>query len=141
MQTLTIGKLAAAAGVNVQTVRYYERRGLIIPSGRRRSGYREFTGQDVRRIRFIKRAQELGFKLDEIAELLELRADGTDGCDDVRHRAEDKIDEVAARIDDLQRLRRTLDALVATCRRRGASDPCPILAALDTQEQGTDATD
>lgn len=133
-ETLTIGQLASRAGVNVQTVRYYERRGLVTPVARRKSGYRQFALEDVRLLRFIKRVQGLGFSLDEITELLELRAVGGDGCDDVRLRTEEKIDEIKSRIDALRRMQRTLKALVVTCAERGSSDQCPILAALDEDD-------
>ena len=129
-EPLTIGQLAIRAGVNVQTVRYYERRGLVTPVARRESGYRQFSPQDVRLLRFIKRAQSLGFSLDEIAELLGLRADGSDGCDDVRLRTEEKMEEIAGRIRDLRRMQRTLKALVVTCVERGASDRCPYWPPL-----------
>lgn len=134
MEKFTIGQLARHADVNVQTVRYYERRGLVLPASRRDSGYREFGVQDVRRLRFIKRAQGLGFSLDEIAELLELRADGSEGCADVRDRTAAKMAEITLRIDDLRRMHQTLGDLVVTCDERGASDDCPILAALDKED-------
>ncbi len=134
MESLTIGQLARQAGVNVQTLRYYERRGLVTPTSRRESGYRQFSLDDVRRIHFIKSAQLLGFRLNEIAELLELRTDGGEGCDDVRQRAAAKLEEIVTRMEDLQRMQQALQALVATCDARAASDPCPILAALDEED-------
>ncbi len=133
MEYLTIGKLAKHSHVNVETIRYYERRGLIPMPSRRESGYRQFTQDIVARIRFIKRAQELGFTLKEISELLSLRVDPYTTCADIKMRAERKIAEIEAKIRDLERMKRALIKLKASCRGRGPTGECPILEALDTQ--------
>ena len=102
-ETMTIGELAREAGVGVQTVRYYERRRLLPRATRRASGYREYTSAALDRLRFIRRAQELGFTLSEIAELLALRLDPHTTANDVKARAGDKIREIDRKIGDLER--------------------------------------
>lgn len=128
---LTIGRVARKAGVNIQTVRYYERRGLVSPESYRDSGYRLYTGEAVRKIQFIKNAQELGFTLKEIAGLLRLRVGRRTRCGDVRRKAETKLDQVNEKIGRLQSMKRVLRGLIHTCRRRGSTDACPILRSLE----------
>ena len=94
MATLTISKLAKAAGVEVSTIRYYERRGLVTPAARRSSGYREYGSDAVRKVRFIRHAQALGFSLEDIAELLALRIDAGGSCADVRQRSQRKLVDI-----------------------------------------------
>lgn len=132
MEYLTIGKLAKHSHVNVETIRYYERRGLIPMPSRRESGYRQFTQDIVARIRFIKRAQELGFTLKEISGLLSMRVDPHTTCADIRVRAEQKIAQIEEKIRDLERMKKALINLKASCRGRGPTGECPILEALDT---------
>lgn len=129
--TLKTGEVADRANVNIQTVRYYERRGLIPEPPRTSGGFRQYSPEHVSRIRFIKRAQELGFTLDETKDLLDLRA--TEGADraEVRRAAEDKIEEVEKKIRDLDRIRNTLDALVEVCEGHGSTSDCPIIHALE----------
>ena len=127
----TIGKLARATGVHIETIRFYERKGLIPPPRRRESGYREYTVDDIRRLKFIQRAKMLGFSLREIQELLELRVDEETTCDAVRQRAELKIADVDARIQELQRIRQALKILVQSCYGKGPEGECPILHALE----------
>ncbi|WP_022834391.1 MerR family transcriptional regulator [Salisaeta longa] len=129
---LTTGDVAAQADVNVQTVRYYERRGLLPEPPRSAGGFRQYDASYVTRIRFIKRAQELGFTLEEIQELLALRATPTADRADVRAAAEAKRHEVQAKIRDLQRIAETLDHLITACKGHGSTDDCPILHALET---------
>lgn len=124
---LTIGRVAKAAGVNLQTVRYYQRRGLIEQPPKPLSGYRRYPPEAVDRIRFIKRAQALGFSLAEIGELLEL---GDGRCADVRRVAEHQRDLVASRIGELAAMRRTLDALIARCRQGQEPTHCPLIETL-----------
>jgi Hg(II)-responsive transcriptional regulator len=131
METLTIGQLAKSAGVNVETVRYYERRGLIPEPSRRASGYRQYTRDYAARIRFIKRAQELGFSLNEIAELLALRVGSDTVCSDVKQRAEVKIDNIDAKIQTLKQMKQALVTLVAVCNENGITSECPILETLE----------
>lgn len=137
MEHLTIGQLAATAGVNVQTVRYYERRGLLCAARRRQSGYREFAPEDGLRIRFIKRAQQLGFTLQEIGELLALRVDSASAgaCDAVRTQTREKISEIDAKLQDLQQMRQNLQRLVDTCAKRQTTSSCPILDAFEEEAQ------
>jgi MerR family mercuric resistance operon transcriptional regulator len=142
MQPMTIGELARRAGVGVQTVRYYERRHLLPPAPRRASGYREFTPAALDRLRFIRRAQELGFTLAEIAELLALRLDPHTTAADIKARAEQKIGDIDRKLRDLERIRHALGHLAGRC--RGGHAPtgdCPLLEALGALDQSeqTDA--
>lgn len=134
MTILTTSQLAKAAGVNLETVRYYERRGLIPEPPRRPSGYRQYSEAYISRIRSIKRAQELGFSLDEIAELLALRVDRDTACDAVKHQAEIKIASVREKIQMLQQVEQTLVDLVTACDQREPTSDCPILEALGAGE-------
>jgi Hg(II)-responsive transcriptional regulator len=133
MNHLTISQLAQQAGVNVETVRYYERRGLIPTPPRRESGYRQYARQDVAYLLFIQGAKALGFSLKEIAELLALRVDPHTTCEDVRARATRKIADVEAKIQALTHIKMALEQLVAACRGQGPTSECPILEALATQ--------
>jgi Hg(II)-responsive transcriptional regulator len=131
---LTTGEVADRAGVNLQTVRFYERRGLLPVPPRASSGYRQYDGDHVRRIRFIKRAQELGFSLDEVAELLALRADPEADRGAVKSQAVDKLNEIDRKIADLQRMKVTLSHLVHVCDGHGSTHDCPILHALESED-------
>jgi MerR family copper efflux transcriptional regulator len=134
MRNLTIGQLARKAQVNVETIRYYERRGLIPEPPRRQSGYRQYSEDAVSRIQFIKRAKELGFSLKEISELLSLRVDPDTTCGDVKKRAEVKIAEVEEKIRALQRIKKALTKLVVLCRGSGPTSECPIMEALSAED-------
>ena len=123
-------ELATGAAVNPQTLRYYERRGLLPAPVRSPGGYRVYPTEAVRRVRFIKRAQDLGFTLAEVASLLDLVEGGPDSCDQVRVLAEEKIADLQRRIADLQALRVGLARLVATCERPRAQRECPIMHEL-----------
>jgi Hg(II)-responsive transcriptional regulator len=127
---LTIGQVAEAAEVNIQTIRYYERRGLFPKPRRTPSGYRQYAEDAVGRLRFIKHAQELGFSLQEIQELLGLRVQHGAACDVVEQKTRGKIDVVEQKIRDLERMRRTLEQLAEACTARRPTDECPILEAL-----------
>jgi len=132
MEHLKTGELAKRAGVNVETLRFYERKGLLPVPPRRESGYREYPEDSVQRIRFIKRAQELGFSLGEIQELLTLRVQRGTTCAEVKERAELKIQDVRQKIADLKAIERALDKLAATCSGRGPiTSGCPILENLN----------
>jgi Cu(I)-responsive transcriptional regulator len=126
-----IGRTAKAAGVNTQTLRYYERRGLLGRARRGQSGYREYSADAVDVVRFIKRAQELGFSLDEIEELIRLRGVRRSERHRVRAIAERKIEEIDRKIAHLTAMRRALDTLVESCH-RGSAAECPIIEALAT---------
>ena len=134
-ETLRTGELAAQAGVNVQTLRYYERRGLLDEPERRASGYREYSPDAVQLIRFIKRAQELGFTLAEVEDLLRLRSDQEAACSEVRTAAEAKIEDIEQKIRHLRAMKRALGILVASCASEGSSRHCPILEALDDDRE------
>jgi MerR family transcriptional regulator, mercuric resistance operon regulatory protein len=124
-------EVADQAGVNAQTLRYYERRGLLPEPPRSPGGYREYPVSAVSVLRFVKRAQELGFTLTEIEELLELAEGGPDSCARARSLAETHTAGLEAKIADLRRMRDSLGALIATCELPRADRDCPLLQALD----------
>ncbi|MDX1578218.1 MAG: MerR family DNA-binding protein [Gemmatimonadota bacterium] len=128
---LTTGQLARNAEVNVETIRYYERRGLLPEPPRTEAGYRQYRPEIVGRIRFIKRAQRLGFTLREIAELLDMRIDPGTNCAEVRQRAERKQATIDAKVRELRRIRSALDELVRACEERSSTGECPILERLE----------
>jgi len=131
MKPLTIGRLAKQAGVNLETVRYYERRGLLPkPPRSTSSGYRQFPADASRRLRFIRRAQELGFSLAEIRELLSLRASRATTSEDIRARAEAKIADIEAKIRSLDSMKQTLRKLTRACAGCRPVAECPILESL-----------
>src|SRR5579863_1403149 len=134
MDMLSIGQVARRAGVGVETVRYYEREGLLEEPPRRASGYRQYSEQVVKRLHFIKRAQQLGFSLKEISELLRLRVDAQTSCDEVKQRTEAKIAEVERKLIELQRMRQALLQVHSLCLGQGPTGGCPMLEALDQQE-------
>ena len=127
---LTIGRVAQSAGVAIDTIRFYEREGLLPEPRRRPSGYREYDQGAVSRLRFIRRAKDLGFTLEEIRELLALSADRHGGVEGVRERAAARLRAIDARIAELQRVRDGLSELVEACPGHGAPEDCPILKAL-----------
>ncbi len=131
MESLTTGQLAKRAGVNIETIRYYERRGIIPEPRRKASGYRLYPSNTVTRVRFIKHAKELGFSLKEINELLTLRLDENTPCSEVKSRAEDKISDIKEKIKSLQRMKKALVNLTKECSGRGPVSECPILEALE----------
>lgn len=135
MNNLTTGQLAKKAQVNVETIRYYERRGLIPDPPRRESGYRQYSPDAVARIQFIKGAKELGFSLKEISELLFLRVDPDTTCGDVKRLTEVKITDIEEKIQALQHMKKALMKLKAKCIGRGPVGECPILEALETKEK------
>ena len=129
---MRIGEVASRAGVNIETLRYYERRGLLPEPDREASGYRRYQDESVRVVRFIKRAQELGLSLADIEELLRLADGGPASCREVRELAAAKIAEVERRIESLEAMRRSLVALVKTCHRRAPSSrECPLIESIE----------
>jgi len=130
-----IGKAAQLAGVNKETIRYYERRNLIPEPERMDSGYRLFSQRHVDQIRFIKRAQELGFTLSEIEDLLNLKMDEGTTCSEIKREAEQKYQDVISKIEDLQRIKATLTDLIDSCRGSGPKGDCPILEALEGESK------
>ena len=133
---LTIGKVAHSAGLAIDTVRYYEREGLLAKPARTASGYRRYSADAVARLRFIRQAKDLGFSLSEIRELLALRVAPGKSCADVRSRAQAKIADVESRIAQLDCMKRALVKLAAACSGRGPTSECPILEALEGRESG-----
>ncbi|WP_421774942.1 MerR family transcriptional regulator [Gracilimonas sp.] len=133
--TFKIGEVARRAKVNKETVRYYEKRNLIPDPDRRRSGYRIFTKRHIDQIKFIKRAQELGFTLNEIKELLELRMKEDTSCHEIKKEAEVKYKDVVTKIEDLQRIKETLTSLIDSCSGAGPKGDCPILEALEGESE------
>jgi MerR family transcriptional regulator, copper efflux regulator len=131
MESIGIGALAKRAGVGIDTVRYYERNGLLNPKARLASGYRRYSCVELSRLRFIRRAQALGFSLKDVRELLALskRRDVAR----VKHAAEQRLADVEQRIASLERMREGLVSLVAACPGHGSAEDCPILKALGAE--------
>ncbi len=132
---MKIGQLAQRAEVNIDTVRYYEREGLLPKPERLSSGYRIYGEGDVKRLRFVRRAKALGFTLPEIRELLELSSSRDDDMAAMKSAALDKIVDIKARIAELERMRVALEGLTESCPGHGALDQCPILNALSEDVQ------
>ena len=132
MKPLTIGQLAKQADVGVETVRFYEREGLLEKPDRRASGYRQYGGGVVQRLQFIRRAKELGFTLKETKELLSLKLDPSTTCADVKVRAETKIEDIEGKIRTLQRMKRALVKVTKSCSGGGPTSECPILESIET---------
>lgn len=130
----TIGKVASLAGVGVETIRFYEREGLITRPPRKESTYRQYPEETIARISFIKRAKELGFSLKEIKEILSLSINPEVTCEDIRVRAEVKITDIETKIKNLKRMKRALAKLTAACRGEVTADKCPILEALEEEK-------
>ena len=130
---MNIGEMAALAGVPTATVRYYERRGLIAKAPRTGAGYRRYGPDTATRLRFIKRAQELGFALEDIQELLDLRVDDPAACPAVEMKAREKIAQVERMIHELTRMRDVLEGLTESCRTHSSTAECPILEALSDE--------
>jgi MerR family transcriptional regulator, copper efflux regulator len=134
MQSVTIGKLAKDVGIGAGTLRYYEQLGLLPPAQRTASGYRVYGAAAARRLRFIRRAQALGFSLEEVAELLALSDNPHAHARDVKRVTQAKIADIAQRIDALERMKQGLATLEANCSGHGHTAECPILAALNQED-------
>ncbi len=134
----TIGKLAKAAGVNVETVRFYEREGLLKRPLKTGTGWRQYDDQALHTLRFIKRAQALGFSLREVRQLLALRTNRMDRCGDVRRSAEEKVADIDSRIADLRAIRSALADLIDRCHSRPDQLSCPIVESLSESVRSTD---
>ena len=132
---MKIGQLAQRSGVNIDTVRYYEREGLLPKAQRLASGYRVYDESDVKRLRFVRRAKALGFTLVEIRELLELSDHRDDDMATLKTVAIEKIADIEAKIAELERIRAALETLAASCPGHGALEQCPILNALAEDDQ------
>jgi MerR family transcriptional regulator, copper efflux regulator len=131
MNGMTIGQVAKAAGLGIETIRYYERERLLERPARRSSGYRQFDEVAVKRLRFIKQAQRLGFTLREIRELLALRLNPSSTRNQIRERAQAKVADIELRIAELQRMKSALLPLIEACDGQGDISGCPILEAMD----------
>jgi Cu(I)-responsive transcriptional regulator len=134
MNTLSIGQVARRAGVGVETIRCYEREGLLEQPPRRASGYRQYREQVVKQLHFIQRARLVGFSLQAITELLRLRVDAQRSCDEVQQRTEANLAEVEWKMIELQRMRQALLQIASLCTGQGPTGHCPMLDALDQQE-------
>ena len=130
MTTYSIGQVAKQSGVSVETIRYYEKEGLIEEPERKESGYRQYKGEAIARLSFIQQAKELGFSLKEIGELLSIKSDANTVCSDVKQLAQDKLDDVECKIKILQRMRKSLKKLVDACPGQAPISDCPILDSL-----------
>lgn len=131
---MQIGLLAKRAGVPIDTVRYYERNGILPPPERQASGYRAYDERDVERLRFLRRAKALGFTLVEIRDLLELSSRRDDDMGSLKTAASEKLADVERKLAELSRIRDGLRVLVAACPGHGALQRCPILAALAQED-------
>ena len=131
MSALKIGEVAKQSDVGIETIRYYERQGLLAEPDRRPSGYRQYDESVVARLQFIRRAKELGFTLAEIKELLGLWFDVNTKCVHVRQRAEQKIADIEDKIRSLQKMKRSLKKIISQCENRDAVDECPLWLGLD----------
>lgn len=134
MHALTIGQVANEAGVGIETIRFYERKGLLREPPRRESGYRQYDRTVIDQLAFIQQAKELGFSLKEISELLSIKSDAGKVCKDVKQLAVEKLDDIESKIKMLQRMRRSLKRLIDKCPGEGPLSDCPILDALDHKE-------
>lgn len=132
---MRIGQVAKRAGVGVETIRFYEQKGLLVQPPRTNGGFREYSKEAVAKIRFIKRAKELGFSLTEIGELLSFQINPNATCADVKQRAKAKMSAVQERMKDLQRMNRALAGLVASCSGSGPIDHCPIIDCFETHKE------
>ena len=131
MYSLTIGNVAKQSGVGVETVRFYERQGLLEQPARKQSGYRQYEPEAIARLRFIKHAKRLGFTLREIKELLALRLDPGATRAQVRQQAVAKIEDIDQRIDELKRMKKALAPLIRACDGKGTVEGCPILEGIE----------
>ncbi len=131
---MKIGELAAEAGVSVQAVRYYERRGLLPTPERTTSGYREYDSSDVLRLSFISRAKDLGFTLGEVRELLDLQVRRGTTADDVRRQAVEKLEATRSKIRDLERIASALERVIVSCDAHDSPESCALMHALGADE-------
>jgi len=131
MEHLTAGKLAQKAKINIETIRFYERKGLLPKPQRTGSGYRMYSQESAQRIQFIKRSQQLGFSLNEISDLLSLRVDSKKTCGHVKEQTETKLDEIDKKIKSLRHIQKALKNMVKSCQGKGPTSKCPILDELN----------
>ena len=134
MNGLTIGRLAKQAGLGIETVRFYERQGLIAPPPRTDSNYRIYPEEEVNRLKFIKRAKDLGFTLKEIKELLFMQHDPHATQTDIKKRTVEKIEDIKKKVRDLSKIQRALEHLAGSCDGHGPFSECPIMDALTGED-------
>ncbi len=134
----TIGELARFAGVNIQTIRYYEKRGLVEPAARSGAGYRLYEKKVLKRLRFIRSAKGLGFTLKEIMGLLDLKVESAEDCGTAKREVQAKLKDVEQRIEALDSVRRILVELMEACDKRQPTGDCPILKAIEDTEPAAD---
>ena len=130
-KSYTAGQLAKVANVNIQTVRFYDRQGILKPASRTEAGYRIYDKEGVKRLNFIIQAKELGFSLKEIKEFLELRVQSVQTCDRVRKKTTEKLKDIQNKIAHLKKLEKTFRGLIGDCENRVISDQCPILEKME----------
>ena len=131
----SIGQIAKQSGVSVETIRYYEKEGLLEKPERKDSGYRQYNGDAIDRLFFIQQAKELGFSLKEIGELLSIKSDVNTVCSDVKHLAEDKLSDIQSKIKMLRRMEKSLKELVDACPGKAPISDCPILDSLGKRSE------
>lgn len=135
MEHIKVGEIAKKVGINVETLRYYEKIELMPKPKRKDSRYRYYDKNDLKRLLFIKRAKELGFILKEIKELLELKVESSSTCGDVKHLAENRLKDIKERIKDLKNIKRVLIKLINQClSEKLSTDECPILEIIDQKK-------
>lgn len=134
MSLISIGKAAKETMVSVETIRFYEKQGLLVTPQRNASGYRQYPQDAIKRIFFIQRAKEVGFTLKEIKELLCLRKKPGTSCTEIKLRSLEKIEEVEKKIQDLEKIKQALSLMVIRCSGSGDLSDCPILESLDFGE-------
>lgn len=127
MTSMKIGEVAKRSGIGIETIRYYEREGLLLEPERRPSGYRQYDASTLDRLAYIVRAKELGFTLAEVRELLQLSFAPHAGCDHIRQRAERKVSDIESKIRNLQQMKRSLNKIVQRCRTNNSADDCPLV--------------
>lgn len=137
MDFMKIGEVAKLSNVGIETIRYYERKGLLAEPERRPSGYRQYDQSVVARLQFIRRTKELGFTLAEIGELLELWFDANTRCEHIRRRADEKIADIEDKIRSLQKMKRSLKKVVSECESQDSLSNCPLLEGLDKNDKRT----
>lgn len=135
MQGFTIGQVAKKIGISRDAIRMYEQQGLIEETGRTESGYRIYTEPALARLRFIQRAKAMGFTLKEIGELLAIKRTKINTCEEVKHQAEAKLMDIEKKITELQKLKKAFKTLIITCDDKGHGQDCPLLDALEQQDE------
>lgn len=133
MSIYSIGQVAKQSGISVETIRYYEKESLLKEPERKESGYRQYKQEAIARLSFIQQAKELGFSLKEIGELLSIRSDENNLCNEVKQLAQEKLDNIESKLKLLQRMRKSLKKLVDDCPGQALLNECPILEALEKQ--------